>query len=183
MDSPPKRQGNEEGEHRVRCGRFEADLEAGELLADRRPVDIEPQPRRLLPHLIRHRHRVVSRQQLSEEVFARPQVSSTALGRAGMKARQAIGDAEAASLLSTVPRVGYRFVARVDADGPRPGESRGNTSLAFLPFDHATDDATGAWVESGLPSLVGGIERVGLPYDSITEVATATPGDLFFRRA
>lgn len=25
-------------------------------------------------------------------------------------------------------------------------------------------------------------ERVGLPYDSITEVATATPGDLFFRR-
>jgi hypothetical protein len=25
-------------------------------------------------------------------------------------------------------------------------------------------------------------ERVGLPYDSITEVATATPGDTFFRR-
>jgi hypothetical protein len=24
--------------------------------------------------------------------------------------------------------------------------------------------------------------RVGLPYDSITEVATATPGDLFFNR-
>ncbi len=25
-------------------------------------------------------------------------------------------------------------------------------------------------------------ERVGLPYDSITEVTTATPGDLFFQR-
>jgi Nickel responsive protein SCO4226-like len=25
-------------------------------------------------------------------------------------------------------------------------------------------------------------ERVGLPFDSITEVATATPGDTFFRR-
>ncbi len=25
-------------------------------------------------------------------------------------------------------------------------------------------------------------ERVGLPFDSITEVATATPGDAFFRR-
>lgn len=25
-------------------------------------------------------------------------------------------------------------------------------------------------------------ERVGLPYDSITEVATATPGELFFHR-
>jgi hypothetical protein len=25
--------------------------------------------------------------------------------------------------------------------------------------------------------------RVGLPFDSITEVATATPGDTFFRRA
>mgnify|MGYP000944908411 CR=1 FL=1 len=26
-------------------------------------------------------------------------------------------------------------------------------------------------------------ERLDLPFDSITEVATATPGDLFFRRA
>lgn len=26
-------------------------------------------------------------------------------------------------------------------------------------------------------------ERVGLPFDSITEVATATPGDTFFRRS
>lgn len=26
-------------------------------------------------------------------------------------------------------------------------------------------------------------ERVGLPYDSITEVTTATPGDTFFRRS
>jgi len=26
-------------------------------------------------------------------------------------------------------------------------------------------------------------ERVGLPFDSITEVTTATPGDTFFRRA
>jgi hypothetical protein len=25
-------------------------------------------------------------------------------------------------------------------------------------------------------------ERVGLPFDSISEVATATPGDTFFRR-
>lgn len=25
--------------------------------------------------------------------------------------------------------------------------------------------------------------RVGLPYDSITEVTTATPGDMFFKRA
>lgn len=25
-------------------------------------------------------------------------------------------------------------------------------------------------------------ERVGLPFDSITEVTTATPGDIFFRR-
>jgi hypothetical protein len=25
-------------------------------------------------------------------------------------------------------------------------------------------------------------ERVGLPYDAITEVTTATPGDMFFKR-
>lgn len=157
MKPPPTRHENDEGEHRIRFGRFEADLESGELLAAARPVDIEPQPRKLLLHLIRHRHRVVSKQELLEEVFDRPEVSKAALARAIMKTRQALGDGDAASALTTVPRVGYRFVAEADEGGLQPGEHRESISLAFLPFDHATDDATGTWVESGLPSLVGEI--------------------------
>lgn len=166
----PTRHENDAEEHRVRFGRFEADLESGELLADGHPVVIEPQPRRLLLYLIRHRHRVVSRQELSEEVFGRTQVSNTALGHAILKIRQALGGDEAASVVSTVPRVGYRFVAEVDVAGLEPGERRTCTSLAFLPFDNATDDAALAWVQFGLPALVGeilgrdpGIALVAMP--------------------
>lgn len=155
MNLPPIRHENEEEEPCIRFGRFAADLESGELLADGCPIAMEPQPRRLLLHLIRHRHRVVSKQELFEEVFDRPRVGNAALSRAVMKARQALGDDEAASLVSTVPRVGYRFVAEVEVGGLPPKANREHTSLTFLPFDHATDDASIVWVESGLPSLVG----------------------------
>jgi DNA-binding winged helix-turn-helix (wHTH) protein/tetratricopeptide (TPR) repeat protein len=141
----------------IRFGRFEIDLASGQLRADGRQVDIEPQPRKLLLHLIRHRHRVVSRQELIEEVFGRPQASKAALARAIMKARQPLDDGESASVLTTVPRVGYRFVAKVDVVAPQQEDSRECTSLAFLPFHDATDEASLAWVEFGLLGLVGEI--------------------------
>jgi len=156
MSLPPSHRANEERERCIRIGRFEADLESGELLADGRPVAIEPQPRRLLLHLIRHRHRVVSRQELSEVVFGRPQVGNTSLSRAILKIRQALGGG-LASAVYTVPRVGYRFVAEVDAGELEPGDDRECTSLALLPFDNPTGDVALAWVEFGLPALVGEI--------------------------
>jgi DNA-binding winged helix-turn-helix (wHTH) protein/tetratricopeptide (TPR) repeat protein len=157
MNLPPTRHENEELENGVRFGRHVAELGVGRLLADGRPVDIEPLPCKLLLYLIRHRHRVVSKQELFEEVFGRPQGGSAALARAVMKTRKALGEAGAASALSTIPRVGYRFVAQVDGGGLEPQKPCESISLAFLPFDHATDDTTIAWVESGLPSLVGEI--------------------------
>jgi len=170
MNLPPARHENREEEHRIRFDRFEANLESGELRTDGRAVDIEPLPRRLLLHLIRQRHRVVSRQELAEDVFGRPQVSSTALARAVLKIRQALGGDEAASMVCTVPRVGYRFVAEVDAGALEPGQARACTSLAFLPFDNRTADTALAWVEFGLPALVGeilgrdpGIALVAMP--------------------
>lgn len=100
----------------VRFGRFVADLASGGLSVDGRPIDIEPQPRRLLLHLIRHRHRVVSKQELIEEVFGHPRATQAALARAIMKARQPLEDHGAGAAVSNVPRVGYRFVAEVEVE-------------------------------------------------------------------
>lgn len=143
-----------EAEHRVRFGRFEADLEEGQLHADGCRVDIQPQPLRLLVHLIRQRHRVVSKEELAEEVFGGRDVSSAAMARAVMKVRQAVG--HDASVVA-IPRVGYRFVAEVGAAGLASDEVSRGITLAFLPFDDATNDSGSAWVHSGLPSLVGEI--------------------------
>jgi DNA-binding winged helix-turn-helix (wHTH) protein/tetratricopeptide (TPR) repeat protein len=139
----------------IRFGRLEADLVSGELRADGHRIDIEPQPRKLLLHLIRHRHRVVSKQELIEEIFGRSRASKAALARAITKARQPLDDHGAGSAVSTVRRVGYRFVAHVD--GPAQTQERECSSLALLPFTNATDDPSLAWVEFGLPGLVGEI--------------------------
>jgi len=146
---------------RLRFGRFEADLDTGELRVDGRLLDIEPQPRRLLLHLIRHRHRVVSRPELEREVWGY-EVSADALGRALLKARRAIGDDKVNPALRTVPRVGYRFTTPVHGDGVRTQDKAETTYLAFLPFENATGDPGLAWVRLGLPLLVG----QALPRDS-----------------
>lgn len=139
---------------RLRFGHIEVDLDAAELRADGRLLDIEPQPCRLLLHLIRHRHRVVSRSELVREVWG-GEVSNDALGRALLKARRAIGDDKDKPALSTVRRVGYRFTAPVDDDTAHAQDQSEGNSLAFLPFEDATGDPTLAWVRLGLPTLVG----------------------------
>lgn len=154
MDLSSSSHDSGEAEHRIRFGRFEADLGEGQLRTEEGRVDIEPQPLRLLLHLIRQRHRVVSKDELAEEVFGGREVSRAALARAVMKARRAVGH-EAS--VATIPRVGYRFVAEVDAAGLGKSEEGRDVSLALLPFDDATNDTASAWVQSGLPSLVGEI--------------------------
>ena len=94
-----------------RFGRCEVDMDRRCLRLDGTRVALEPRPFELLRHLIRQRHRVVSKQELLETVWPGQPVSPSALARAVMKVRQAIGDADEAPLIRTVPRVGYHFVA------------------------------------------------------------------------
>ena len=137
-----------------RFGRCELDMDGRDLRLDGARVAIEPRPFELLGHLIRQRHRVVSKQELMEKVWPGQRVSSSALARAVMKLRQAIGDGDDVPLIRTVPRVGYHFVAPVaDAAAPPPGPPQALT-LALLPFDNATGDGTLGWVELGLMSMV-----------------------------
>lgn len=136
-----------------RFGRCEVDMEGRELRLDGARVALGPRPFDLLEHLIRQRHRVVSKQELEEKVWPGQRVSSSALARAVLKLRQAIGDAEGAPMIRTVPRVGYHFVGPVaDAaalHGPAPV-----LTLALLPFDNTTGDGMLDWVELGLMSMV-----------------------------
>lgn len=155
MELPTTLSSSEEATQRVSFGRLTADLRSGELQFDGRTVAIQPQPRRLLLHLIRHRHRVVSKDELLEEVFGGREVSTAALARAITKVRQAIGPEGSGCAVTAVQRVGFRFVVNVSTDALAPSEEGRSFSLALLPFDDATDDTTSGWVRSGLPSLVG----------------------------
>jgi DNA-binding winged helix-turn-helix (wHTH) protein/tetratricopeptide (TPR) repeat protein len=142
----------------IRAGACEIDLGARELRVAGRRRDVEPRVFSLLAYLAQRSDRVVRRQELLAGVWPGQSVSDAALGRAVTKAREALGDAGAASLIRTVPKVGYRFVGEpVPEKQASPAVTR---RVAILPFDNATDDATLDWVGLGLMSLVAGaIER------------------------
>ena len=138
----------------LRFGRCEIDVVDRSLRVDGCTVAIEPRPFDLLAHLIRQRHRVVSRQELLEKVWPSRFVSTSALARAVMKVRQATCDTDEAPLIRTVARVGYRFVAPLLGETAQPAPSAEVLTLALLPFENATGNTALGWVEIGLMAMV-----------------------------
>ncbi len=100
------------------------ELETGrfELRHDGSPVRIEPRALDVLAHLVQHRERVVSKDELLDEVWGDRFVSEAAITTALRTARQAIGDTgRDQRLIRTVHGRGYQFVAPVTTaqpDGP-----------------------------------------------------------------
>ena len=113
-------------------------------------VAVEPQVFDLLVHLIRHRDRVVSKDDLLASVWHGRAISESALFNRINAARSAIGDSgERQRLIKTLPRRGLRFVGAVREEeshlldiGPH-NSSLGiadKPSIAVLPFLNLSGD-------------------------------------------
>ncbi len=90
----------------------ELDLGRYEVRRDGDVVAVEPQVFDVLVHLVRHRDRVVSKEELLDEVWGDRFVSESALTSRIKAARRAIGDdGTAQRVIRTVHGRGYRFVA------------------------------------------------------------------------
>jgi DNA-binding winged helix-turn-helix (wHTH) protein/tetratricopeptide (TPR) repeat protein len=99
-----------------RFGEFELDLALYELRRRGRRVPIEPKALDLLAHLIDHRHRVVSKDELVAALWPREVVTEASLTYCVSSARQALGDdGSRQGIIATVRRRGYRFVAALSA--------------------------------------------------------------------
>jgi DNA-binding winged helix-turn-helix (wHTH) protein/pimeloyl-ACP methyl ester carboxylesterase len=97
------------------------DVARRELRRGGEPVAIEPQVFDLLDFLIRHRERVVSRDDLIAGVWGGRIVSESALASRVNAARRAIGDdGSAQRLIRTISRKGFRFVGDVSAADEAP---------------------------------------------------------------
>jgi adenylate cyclase len=95
------------GEHVLHVERREL-WRGGEL------VELEPQVFDLLVYLVRHRDRVVGKDDLLQAVWGGRIVSDSALTTRINAARRALGDnGETQRLIRTLPRKGIRFVADV----------------------------------------------------------------------
>lgn len=95
-----------------RFGHYELDLESRRLRRERRWIHLEPRVFDLLRHLLEHRDRVVSKQELLAVVCSGRFVGEAALSTALSVARRAIGDSgRRQQVIRTVHRQGYQFVA------------------------------------------------------------------------
>ncbi len=82
------------------------------------PVALEPQALQLLEFLVRNRDRIVSKQEIIDEIWGGAAITDAALNTRIRSVRKALGDTAASSVyIKTFPKRGFQFVAPVASDG------------------------------------------------------------------
>jgi TolB-like protein len=139
-------------------------------------IAIEPQVFDVLVHLIRHRDRVVSKDDLLASVWQGRAVSDSALSNRINAARNAVGDSgERQSLIRTLPKKGFRFVGEIREEQPSSGTSPivsnpietpelplpDQPSIAVLPFTDVSVDQDQSYFVDGISEdLITGLSRI-----------------------
>lgn len=171
---------------RFRFGEYLLDTDTLELLHGNVAVDVEPQVFSVLAHLVRHRERVVTKEELLDEVWGDRFVSESALTTRIKQARAAVGDSgQRQAVIKTLHGRGYRFVAPVDDAATLPAEpsaapypavtpvpptryaESGGASIAYQTFGDGPDlvliagFATNVEVQWEHPSIAAFLRRLG----------------------
>ncbi|HEX6311203.1 MAG TPA: alpha/beta fold hydrolase [Acidimicrobiia bacterium] len=127
---------------RYRFGDRVLDTDTVELRTGTAALDVEPQVFDVLRYLVEHRDRVVTKEELLDEVWGDRFVSESALTTRIKQARQAVGDTgRAQGVIKTIHGRGYRFVAPVTEStaAPPPAEAavlRSAPAVTVLPRTH-----------------------------------------------
>ncbi len=112
---------NGSGDGIYRFGGYRIDTACRELRHGDALVEIQPRAFDLLVYLVTQRERAVDKEELQDAIWPGMVVTETALTRAIMKARKAVGDdAQQQAVIRTVHGHGYRFVAELDTVGGDP---------------------------------------------------------------
>lgn len=106
---------------RFRFDDIEVDSACFAVTRGGRPVALEPKAVTLLLHLLEHRSRVVSKDELVDHLWKDTFVTPNALTRLVAQLRRELGDAaHEARYIQTAHRRGYRFIAQVTAVAASP---------------------------------------------------------------
>jgi TolB-like protein len=129
------------------------DTDRRELRRGKELVALEPQVFDLLVHVVRHRDRVVSKDDLLDAVWHGRIVSESALFNRINAARSAIGDTgDAQRLIKTLPRKGIRFVGEVREveEEEQPRAKPAPAPIAVMPFNNMSGDPEQEYFADGM---------------------------------
>ncbi|MFC4819098.1 winged helix-turn-helix domain-containing protein [Dokdonella ginsengisoli] len=145
-----------------RFATFRLDVAARELHSGGKLLTVSPKVFDGLVWLIEHRERAVGRDELIAAIWGRVDVTDAQLGQLIRKLRRVVGDAgEGQSMVRTVPRFGYRWVAETrladagDAvvESPPPGRTPRRIAAAVAAAVLALAVVLGAWLWHARPAL------------------------------
>src|SRR5262249_45337722 len=104
----------------IHFGAFEIDLESGELRKHGVKIKLRDQSFQVLALLLERPGHVVGREEIKKKLWASDTFVDfdRGLNKAINRLREALGDsAEAPRFVETLPKRGYRFIARVEDGG------------------------------------------------------------------
>ena len=133
----------------LRFETFQLDTATAELQKAGRPVHLSAQPAKVLTFLALNAGRLVTREDLHEHVWSGDTFVDfeQGLNFCIKEIRDALGDdARAPTYIETLPRRGYRFLARVERIAAEPRR----VMLAVLPFKNVAGDAEQEYFSDGL---------------------------------
>ena len=113
-------------------GNIEIDEDNFKLFDNGQLIAVEPQVFDLIIYLIKHRDRLISRQELFEQLWTGREVSDTSLSNHIKSARKVLGDdGNLQHVISTIRGRGYQFVAQIN-ELPSPRKSANNKPNSWL---------------------------------------------------
>jgi TolB-like protein len=148
-----------------RFGDYVLDVTCRELRRSGVLIALEPQVFDVLAHLLRHRDRVVTKDDLLTAVWHGRIVSDSTLTSRINAARKAVGDTgKAQTFIRTVARKGLRFVGELREISAERGQLQvplDRPSIAVLPFQNLTGDAEQEYFVDGIvEEIVTGLSRI-----------------------
>ncbi len=126
--------GEDQQRGRVRFANCRFDFSAYSLERDGEPVSVEPKVLELLAILIARRDRAVGRAELQDLLWPNQDISDSALTHLIYAARQAVGDdSRAQTIIRTVHRRGYQFVAEARFESPVGEQTADSAPVPAVP--------------------------------------------------